>query len=52
MADEPGSVNQNIVDTAIFLENDGATGQGSLFVETAKLSEGFFDHLEKVSGAA
>ena len=42
-----GFVNQNIVDTAIFLENDGATGQGSLFVETAKLSEGFFDHLKR-----
>ena len=42
-----GLVNQNIVDTAIFLENDGTMGQGSLFVETAKLSEGFFEHLRK-----
>jgi hypothetical protein len=42
-----GLVNQNIVDTAIFLENDGTMGQGSLFVETARLSEGFFEHLRK-----
>ncbi|HME27415.1 MAG TPA: replication protein RepA [Acetobacteraceae bacterium] len=42
-----GLVNQNIVDTAIFLETDTAAGQGSLFVETAKLSEGFFDHLKR-----
>jgi Plasmid encoded RepA protein len=40
-----GLVNQNIVDTAIFLED--ATAQGSLFVETAKLSEGFFDQLKR-----
>jgi Plasmid encoded RepA protein len=42
-----GLVNQNIVDTAIFLETDVMAGQGSLFVETAKLSEGFFDHLRR-----
>jgi hypothetical protein len=42
-----GLVNQNIVDTAIFLENNGTQDQGSLFVETATLSEGFFDHLTK-----
>jgi Plasmid encoded RepA protein len=42
-----GLVNQNIVDTAIFLETDSGAGQGSLFVETAKLSEGFFDHLKR-----
>jgi hypothetical protein len=42
-----GLVNQNIVDTAIFLETDSAGRQGSLFVETAKLSEGFFDHLKR-----
>jgi Plasmid encoded RepA protein len=46
-AGRTGLVNQNIVDTAIFLENDGTTGQASLFVETAKLSEGFFEHLRK-----
>ena len=38
--------NQNIVDTAIFLDaSDG--GQGSLFVETAKLSEAFFEELKR-----
>jgi hypothetical protein len=42
-----GLVNQNIVDTAIFLEADNETGQASLFVETAKLSEGFFEQLRK-----
>jgi hypothetical protein len=41
-----GLVNQNIVDTAIFLD-DATTTQGSLFVETAKLSEGFFDQLKR-----
>jgi hypothetical protein len=42
-----GLVNQNIVDTAIFLEADNEGGQASLFVETAKLSEGFFEQLRK-----
>jgi hypothetical protein len=42
-----GLVNQNIVDTAIFLESDGRGGQESLFVETAKLSEGFYEQLRR-----
>jgi hypothetical protein len=44
-AGRAGLVNQNIVDTAIFLDADGC--QGSLFVETARLSEGFFAQLQK-----
>ncbi len=41
-----GLVNQNIVDTAMFV--DGAEpGQGSLFLETAKLSESFYEQLKK-----
>lgn len=42
-----GLLNQNIVDTAIFLEQDASAGQGSLFVETARLSEVFFEQLKK-----
>ena len=41
-----GLVNQNIVDSAIFLDlTDRA--QGTLFVETAKLSEGFYEQLRR-----
>ena len=41
-----GLVNQNIVDTAMFV--DEAPGpQGSLFIETARLSETFFEQLKK-----
>ena len=41
-----GLVNQNIVDSALFLEaNDDA--QGSRFVERARLGEGFFEQLER-----
>lgn len=42
-----GLVNQNIVDTAIFLEDKQDHLQPSLFVEHARLSEGFFDQLQK-----
>jgi hypothetical protein len=42
-----GLINQNIVDTAMFV-SDGESGQGSLFVETARLSETFYERL--VSG--
>jgi hypothetical protein len=42
-----GLLNQNIVDTAIFLDEGGSDGQGSLFVETARLSETFFEQLQK-----
>ena len=40
-----GLVNQNIMDTAVFLQNDDH--QGQLFIETAKLSEMFFEQLQK-----
>ena len=43
-----GLINQNIVDTAIFLDNSGSE-QGSLFTETAKLSEGFYEQLQRHS---
>jgi hypothetical protein len=38
-------VNQNIVDVAMFVDGVGTEGQGSLFVETARLSETFFQQL-------
>ena len=38
-----GLVNQSILDTAMFVEDDST--QGSLFIENAKLSELFFDQL-------
>ncbi|MGI4808481.1 MAG: replication protein RepA, partial [Janthinobacterium lividum] len=41
-----GLVNQNIVDRALFIE-EGADKQGRLGLETAKLSEGFFEQLKK-----
>jgi hypothetical protein len=41
-----GLSNQNIVDTAMFISAD-EHGQGSLFVETARLSEGFFEQLRR-----
>ena len=40
-----GLINQNILDTAMFL--DGGGDQGDLFVETAKLSESFFEQLKR-----
>jgi len=40
-------VNQNIVDVAMFVDDPGAAGQGTLFVETARLSETFFQQLKK-----
>ena len=45
--DRAGLVNQNIVDTAMFVQEPSATGQGSLFVETARLSETFFEQLRR-----
>lgn len=39
-------VNQNIVDVAMFLD-DPANGQGSLFVEKARLGETFFNQLRR-----
>lgn len=42
-----GLVNQSIVDTSMFVDDGSEPGQGSLFVETAKLSEGFYEQLKK-----
>jgi hypothetical protein len=41
-----GLVNQNIVDTAMFVGPDD-TAQGSLFVDTVRLSETFFEQLKR-----
>ena len=41
-----GLINQNIVDAAMFVSEDD-TCQGSLFVETARLSETFYEQLRK-----
>ena len=44
--DKVGLLNQNIVETAMFVsQDDGA--QGNLFCETARLSDGFFAQLQK-----
>lgn len=40
-------VNQNIVDVAMFMDGAGDAGQGTLFVETARLSETFFQQLNR-----
>jgi hypothetical protein len=40
-----GLVNQSILDTAMFVEDDST--QGSLFIENAQLSEMFFEQLKK-----
>ncbi len=42
-----GLINQNILDTAMFVDANGNGPQGSLFVETAKLSEMFFEQLKR-----
>jgi hypothetical protein len=42
-----GLVNQSIVDRALFIEDAGDKRQGRLSLETAKLSEGFFEQLKK-----
>jgi len=41
-----GLINQSIVDRALFIE-EAHEGQGRLSLETAKLSEGFFEQLKK-----
>ena len=41
-----GLINQSIVDRALFID-DGEDGQGRLSLETAKLSEGFFEQLQR-----
>jgi hypothetical protein len=40
-------VNQNIIDVAMFVDAIGAEGQGTLIVETARLSESFFQQLRQ-----
>jgi Plasmid encoded RepA protein len=42
-----GLINQQIVDSAIFLDNEEDVRQGSLFLEQAKLSESFFEQLKR-----
>ena len=42
-----GLVNQSIVDRALFIDDELSNGQGRLSLETAKLSEGFFEQLKK-----
>jgi hypothetical protein len=42
-----GLIQQTIVDKALFLEADESSRQGRLSLETAKLSEGFFEQLRK-----
>jgi hypothetical protein len=41
-----GLINQTIVDRALFIE-EGGGNQGRLSLETAKLSEAFFEQLKK-----
>jgi len=45
-AGRAGLMNQNIVDTAMFVGSDDGS-QGSLFVDTVKLSETFFEQLRR-----
>ena len=42
-----GLLNQSILDTAMFLEDDAEGAQGTLLLETARLSETFYDHLRR-----
>lgn len=42
-----GLANQSIMDTAIFLEPEANDAQGSLFAQTARLSEPFFEGLKR-----
>ncbi len=42
-----GLVNQSIVDNAMFVHDSDTASQGSLFIETARLSETFFEQLKK-----
>jgi Plasmid encoded RepA protein len=42
-----GLVQQTIVDKALFIEADDGSSQGRFSLETAKLSEGFFEQLRK-----
>lgn len=40
-------VNQNIVDVAMFVDDENVPGQGALFVEAARLGEIFFQQLKQ-----
>ena len=42
-----GLLNQSILDTAMFLEDDQEGAQGTLLLETARLSETFFEQLKR-----
>lgn len=42
-----GLLQQSIVDTAMFVHDNSAEGQGALFLDTARLSETFFDQLKR-----
>jgi hypothetical protein len=42
-----GLMQQNIVDTAMFVPSTDVDGQNVLFVETARLSESFFEHMQR-----
>lgn len=42
-----GLLNQSILDTAMFLEDDAEGAQGTLLLETARLSETFYDQLRR-----
>ena len=42
-----GLINQTIVDAAMFVPDAGTEGQGTLFLETARLSETFFEQLRR-----
>lgn len=44
-AGRSGLINQNILDSAMFVSDEST--QDDLFIETAKLSEGFFEQLQK-----
>ena len=44
-AGRSGLINQNILDSAMFVSDEGT--QDDLFIETARLSEGFFEQLQK-----
>ena len=46
-AGKTGLINQAIVDRALFIEEPSDQRQGRLSLETAKLSEGFFEQLKK-----
>lgn len=42
-----GLVHQNILDTSMFVHEHGPDGQGALLLETARLSDRFFEQLQR-----